>query len=52
MYSAVSGPTDWILRYIKTTFFIPLKSAAGNSKEHIEAVTQPSCLTKTEGCVA
>ena len=20
MYSALSGPTDWILRYIKTTF--------------------------------
>ena len=21
LYSALSGPTDWILRYIKTTFF-------------------------------
>ena len=26
MYSALSGPTDWILRYIKTTLpFLPLQ---------------------------
>ena len=25
VYSALSGPTDWILRYIKTTFFINIE---------------------------
>ena len=32
MYSALSGPTDWILRYIKTTFtFLPAGGSNGST---------------------
>ena len=32
MYSALSGPTDWILRYIKTTFTFTLPTAGKDAQ--------------------
>ena len=52
MNSDLSGPTDWILRYIKTTFFyVGYKSNSRNKFSEISSLTMTGTFSHNDSLI-